>query len=264
MTKSTDTYIYNNAEVRKHRGGYINRSTSITDSMISALKDKYTCFFSDTVWSRCGYGIVNRPYTGRNAYGLVSRPYTGSNPYGVRSRPYISDDKNYYDYDISSAASTVKCMGRHDECATCGTVIYKDIIPCGHDTVLKNVTKLRGIDIKYVRRNSDTISKYKVCTTSNSGDAHSGIGKVHILNPGEICTETYTVLYVCDDADEAAVIYEYLSSDVVSDLIRVMRVSQNKPRGIYCLVPMPDIHDSNDVLRSASDIVREVEETMGL
>ncbi len=239
-----NTYSYNDltnkiTERREFSGDTIFRSTDVSEQQIKRLKSHYKEKFFDSVV------MPNKPF-------------------GMRTRPYI-DGKEYYDYIIEDGCETVMCMGRHDECSVCGHVLHESSTnkcECVDQKIMKNVRKLRPMNIKYITKNNDLIKKYKVIAASAIGGAYMGLGKVYVLEPNIVCTETYNVLYSCDNKNEAELVKEFMMSDIVTSLVKTLKKSQHQPLGVFANVPVPQFYNG-DTLRTLDDIITEIKTIMG-
>ena len=125
----------------------------------------------------------------------------------------------------------------------------------GRNTKQNNDLELLGSKgITFVKRNevttnADLIHKWKVVMSKASAE-HAGqtdqegrkriISKVEVLEPGQICTETYLLLSTFDDELEAINLKEYVKTKFFRFLMSTILLTQNIAKDKFQFIPLQD------------------------
>ena len=100
------------------------------------------------------------------------------------------------------------------------------------------------IPINQILKNTEIVSKYKICSAKAYGERgsfpYSVIGKPFIIEPNSCCSETYLVLFSCDDKKTANNVVSYIKTRFVRFLILLQKNTQDAPKRVYEFVPMQD------------------------
>lgn len=100
------------------------------------------------------------------------------------------------------------------------------------------------IPINQILKNTEIISKYKTCSAKAYGERgsfpYSVIGKPFIIEPNSCCSETYLVLFSCDDEKTANNVVSYIKTRFVRFLILLQKNTQDAPKRVYEFVPTQD------------------------
>ena len=95
-----------------------------------------------------------------------------------------------------------------------------------------------------VTKNSEWISKYKVCDAKAYGERgsfpYNVIARPFIAEPNSCCSETYIVLGAYDSIEIARNVITYVSTRFVRFLILLQKNTQDSPARVYSYVPMQD------------------------
>ena len=104
-----------------------------------------------------------------------------------------------------------------------------------------------------IRSNSNLIDKWKVIMSKTSAE-HAGqsdkegrkkvVSRIEVLPPGVICTESYLLLSVFDNQDEANNLKAYIKTKFVRFLLSTILLTQNIAKDKFLFVPMQDFTES--------------------
>lgn len=109
------------------------------------------------------------------------------------------------------------------------------------------------VPVSDVPQGSEYINKYKVMisrvTSEHAGEPdktgmYKVIAKMQLLNPGQICTDSYVIAYPSDSKTEVDNFYGYLQTKFARFLILQTLSSINLSREKYTFVPMQDFSKS--------------------
>jgi site-specific DNA-methyltransferase (adenine-specific) len=112
-----------------------------------------------------------------------------------------------------------------------------------NDLTLYGLNSKTFINSNSLTKNNEIVSKYKICVGKAYGmgtPPYNVINSPFILNPNEICTETYLVLKTCDNLNEAKNIISYINTRFFRFLVSLKKISQNSTWSTYLLVPTQD------------------------
>lgn len=109
------------------------------------------------------------------------------------------------------------------------------------------------INKKYVTQGKDTIQKHKIMiskvTSEHAGEPDKSgmfkiLSKTKLLYPGEICTDSYLVVYSCKIEALAINFHKYLNTKFARFLLMQAISSINLSKDKFCFVPMQDFSKS--------------------
>ncbi len=104
--------------------------------------------------------------------------------------------------------------------------------------------QVRYIQASEVRKGCELVSKYKVVIPKAAGGSKGKrrstipLNSIFILNPNEICSETYSVVHSFDNKEEAENFKEYLKTDFARYLVGLRKITQNVSRGTWSWLPL--------------------------
>lgn len=125
----------------------------------------------------------------------------------------------------------------------------------------KKIKLISSKGIGYINRsevltNTDLIDKYKIMVSRISYE-HAGepdkdgmfkvLSRIEILNPGEVCTDSYIIVGKFDTYDEANNCANYLKSKFARFLICQTLSSINLSKDKFGLIPLQDFHKPVDI-----------------
>lgn len=92
------------------------------------------------------------------------------------------------------------------------------------------------------------------------------LSSLDMLEPNEICTETYLVVDAFDTKEEAVSLNKYLRSRIVRFLISILASTQHLSKDKFALVPLQDFTSTSDIdwSQSIADIDRQLYAKYGL
>ena len=108
------------------------------------------------------------------------------------------------------------------------------------------------ISVNDVTKNEDLICKYKIicarAVSAWSGKSENVITSIRLLNPFEICTGTYSVVYYTESLTEAINAVKYLKTRFARELLRCTIDARGVVNGItFEYVPIQDFTSSSDI-----------------
>ena len=111
--------------------------------------------------------------------------------------------------------------------------------------VVKSFDRITWTDRDSIKSNLDILDKYKVCmgkiyNGDSLTDYRKVINKPFILKPGEICSQSYLVVYTTDSLTEAKHIEAYIKTRFVRYLINLTLTSMNIMDRNFIFVPKQD------------------------
>ena len=122
-----------------------------------------------------------------------------------------------------------------------------------------------------VSRNEDLISKYKIicarAVSAWSGKPENVITSIQLLNPFEICTGTYSVVYYTEYLNEAINAVKYLKTRFVRELLRCTIDARGVISGItFEYVPTQNFTSNSDIdwSKPISEIDQQLYKKYGL
>ncbi len=109
-----------------------------------------------------------------------------------------------------------------------------DLIDCFTKRRIK-----RKIDQSKINKNKDKIGTYKIACPKaiKTGGVPYRKDQIFIMNPKEICTETYMVINSFRSQNEAKSFLRYLATDFVRFLVSVKKITQDITKETWSLVP---------------------------
>lgn len=140
---------------------------------------------------------------------------------------------------------------------------------------LKSSGKLTYVSEKDVKKNREWINLYKVifskatCEHAGTPDKNGQyrvISSTGILNPGEICTQSYLVGDVFNHENEANDFFKYIKTKFLRYLLLQALTSQDISGDKFCFVPLQDFTSKSDIdwSKSVEDIDRQLYAKYGL
>ena len=116
-----------------------------------------------------------------------------------------------------------------------------------------------------VSRNEDLISKYKIicarAVSAWSGKPENVITSIQLLNPFEICTGTYSVVYYTEYLNEAINAVKYLKTRFVRELLRCTIDARGVISGItFEYVPTQNFTSNSDI--DWSKLISEIDQQL--
>lgn len=119
----------------------------------------------------------------------------------------------------------------------------------------------RFVQRKYIKADSD-IDKYKVFMPQSSGSG--GLGEVMSSSviglPGDISTETFLTVGVCDNKNESDFVLKYIKTKFARTLLSVLKSTQANTSQKWRLVPLQDFTSNSDIDWSKS--VAEIDQQL--
>lgn len=81
-----------------------------------------------------------------------------------------------------------------------------------------------------------------------------------VLNPGEICTDTFISIGAFSEKSQAQNLAKYLKTKFARALLSVRKVTQHNPNSVWTEIPLQDFTSVSDVEWSAS--VEEIDKQL--
>ena len=160
---------------------------------------------------------------------------------------------------LSSTVSTRKPFG-----------LGTDVVPCPNGDLIIKTNKGKGYyKSELVSKGIAIIPKWKVVSSYLTAE-HAGqtdkegrkrmLASLDILQPNEICSETYLVLDSFDTGAEAESFFKYMKTRFVRFLISLLASTQHLSKEKFALVPMQDFTDKGDIdwSKPVADIDRQL------
>lgn len=132
-----------------------------------------------------------------------------------------------------------------------------DVTPLATGDITLETSQGKGpYDSKLITVGKDMIYKWKVCisrlTAEHAGQADSTgrkkiISSLHILEPGEICTETYLVVDAFDTEEESRALLKYLCTRFARFLVSLLAATQQISKDKFSYVPVQDFASNDDI-----------------
>ena len=143
------------------------------------------------------------------------------------------------------------------------------------DIILKYNKGKGAYDSSLIETGRKMIPKWKItisCLTAEHAGQTDKEGRKKILSsldmlePNEICTETYLVVDAFDTKEEAVSLNKYLRSRIVRFLISILASTQHLSKEKFALVPLQDFTSTSDIdwSQSIADIDRQLYAKYGL
>ena len=139
----------------------------------------------------------------------------------------------------------------------------------GRDICLFGSDGISYLEPSQVPQNLHLAPKWKVIMSKASAE-HAGqtdkegrkrlVSRLEVLPPGTICTESYLLLDVFDNRDEAENLKKYIKTQFVRFLLGSILITQNIVRDKFRFVPLQDFTDNSDIdwSKSIEDIDRQL------
>ena len=150
------------------------------------------------------------------------------------------------------------------------------VMPLENGDIILKYNKGKGpYQSSLITIGKEMISQWKVTISCLTAE-HAGqtdkegrkkiLSSLDILEPNEICTETYLVVDAFDTKEEARHLYSYLQSRFVRFLISQLASTQHLSKDKFAYVPLQDFTSSSDINWSASvaDIDQQLYRKYGL
>ena len=150
------------------------------------------------------------------------------------------------------------------------------VMPLENGDIILKYNKGKGpYQSSLITIGKEMISQWKVTISCLTAE-HAGqtdkegrkkiLSSLDILEPNEICTETYLVVDAFDTKEEAMHLYSYLQSRFVRFLISQLASTQHLSKDKFAYVPLQDFTSSSDINWSASvaDIDQQLYRKYGL
>ena len=132
-----------------------------------------------------------------------------------------------------------------------------DVTPLASGDITLETSQGKGpYESKLITVGKEMIYKWKVCisylTAEHAGQTDSEgrkkiISSLHILEPGEICTETYLVVDAFDTVEEALALRKYLCTRFARFLISLLAATQHLSKDKFSYVPVQDFASNDDI-----------------
>ena len=132
-----------------------------------------------------------------------------------------------------------------------------DVTPLATGDITLETSQGKGpYESKLITVGKEMIYKWKVCisylTAEHAGQTDSEgrkkiISSLHILEPGEICTETYLVVDAFDTEEEAQALRKYLSTRFARFLVSLLAATQHLSKDKFSYVPVQDFASNDDI-----------------
>ncbi len=139
----------------------------------------------------------------------------------------------------------------------------------GRDICLFGSDGISYLEPSQVPQNLHLAPKWKVIMSKASAE-HAGqtdkegrkrlVSRLEVLPPGTICTESYLLLDVFDNRDEAENLKKYIKTQFVRFLLGSILITQNIVRDKFRFVPLQDFTDNSDIdwSKSIEEIDRQL------
>lgn len=139
----------------------------------------------------------------------------------------------------------------------------------GRDICLFGSDGISYLEPSQVPQNLHLAPKWKVIMSKASAE-HAGqtdkegrkrlVSRLEVLPPGTICTESYLLLDVFDNRDEAENLKKYIKTQFVRFLLGSILITQNIVRDKFRFVPLQDFTENSDIdwSKSIEEIDRQL------
>ena len=119
---------------------------------------------------------------------------------------------------------------------------FEKNIECKKGDLIECFTKRKikkNFDLLKVKKNKDKVNDYKIACPKavKTGGMPYRKDQIFIMNPREICTETYMVINNFKSKNEARKFLSYLETDLVRFLVSVKKITQDITKETWSLVP---------------------------
>ena len=112
------------------------------------------------------------------------------------------------------------------------------------------------VDTHHIKKNVPSIKDYKVIIAKANGDEPQHCGYPKIISPGEICSETFLVLFHSSSLEECKNFAHYMTSNLFMYAVSLNKKTQNMAPQTFSLVPGLDFSKrySNEELYNMFDL----------
>lgn len=110
--------------------------------------------------------------------------------------------------------------------------------------------EIRFTEKKYITRNRDILTSWKVFISKSAGDPATDskiIGNPIIGKPGVVCTDTFIPIGKFQSEVEANNLFKYIQTKFLRYMVSVLKVSQNVSQNVYQFVPLQDFTKNSDI-----------------
>lgn len=116
-----------------------------------------------------------------------------------------------------------------------------------------------------IRSNKELICKWKVIISKTAAE-HAGqadkegrkriLSRIEVLGPNEVCSESYLLVKVCQEEQEAKNVVSYLKTRFVRFLLSTILLTQNIVKDKFTYIPIQDFTENSDIdwSKAISDI----------
>lgn len=252
------------------------RKSMLHDKHIELLHDyidPHECFPTVDIAGGLCYFLWSRAYNGNCNF--VSH-FMGKIKSSMRD---LSKDETFIRY---SEALTIidKIKSTTQRSAFFDTVVLPQrpfglrtfVVPTDKGDIILRYNKGKGpFESEKVTHNSHLIDKWKVMTSYRTNE-HAGetdkegrkriLSTTEILEPKEVCTESYLIINSFDSKQEAENCYNYLKTKMVRFLISMIVSTQGLSQSSFALVPLQDFTKSwtDEKLYAKYGITKEEQE----
>ena len=138
----------------------------------------------------------------------------------VSPRKPFGIEANYENYDKTPEINSVRYYAR-------GVVAY--------------------INPAFIKQNKDWIKKYKVLLPkafgAGSGGSSPDIMKPFVVEPNSCCSETYLIMGLYDNKEQANNLLSYLKTNFCHFLLSLIKNTQNASRAVFSFIPIQDFNE---------------------
>lgn len=115
--------------------------------------------------------------------------------------------------------------------------------------IIKNKRFFRYIDKKYIELPNENIYKYKVIVPANGGSGELGEVLASPLIGGPLIgyTQTFIGMGAFDSEFEAQACLKYIKSKFARTMLGILKITQNRKRETWQLVPLQDFTEKSDI-----------------
>lgn len=103
------------------------------------------------------------------------------------------------------------------------------------------------IDPIFIKQNKEWVKMYKVLLPkafgAGSGGSNPDVMKPFIAEPNSCCSETYLIMGMYDNKDEANNLLTYLKTNFCHFLLSLIKNTQNASRAVFSFIPIQDFNE---------------------